>query len=142
MGNKGNGFDPAETLVEEAFKGATLRLGDLKGEDGIITKIGGQNQSLYNRLITADIQNIANEFKTALYGNTDEADNAVSAYMESIELGLDPTPIILQVLARSSGKNHELIRLITQAMSTTTFSTNYQKEKYAERKNRNSPLSA
>lgn len=136
----GNGFDPAETAAEEAFKGARLKLGDLAGEDGILTKSGPVTQSLLHRLVSADLEHIENELKTAAWTNIDEADMAVDAYVECVSLGMDPKPVILQIIARSSGRNRELVRLMVEALTHSTFTTNYQKGRNDSRGGKGSPL--
>jgi hypothetical protein len=135
----GKGFDPAEAALEDAFDGAKLRFNDLGGENGILTHSGPVTQSLLHRIISVDLEHFENELKTADWGSIDEADAAVAALVECIVLGMDPTPIKLQIIARSSGKNRELLKLVTEALNHSTFTTNY-KGKNDSGKGKGSPL--
>ncbi len=123
-----NGHHTEEEIVEEAFKGAHLNLNELKREDGLLTRGGPNYQSLLHRAISAIQKNeeYRQELKTALFANSDEADNAVSALEECFELGLDATPIIDQIIARSAGKNHEMLFKALDTLTHSTFTTNYQ----------------
>lgn len=145
MSKNGDGFDPIEGAAEEAFKGAHLDLADFKREDGILTRGGASYQSLLHRVISAikEDKEYRNELKTALWASSDEADNAVAALDECFELHMDPRPIIDQIIARSSGRNHELLAMALQTLTHTTFTTNYpnQRGKYVRPKGGNtSPL--
>jgi hypothetical protein len=139
-----NGFDPEEEAAENAFKGARVNLSELKRGDGILTVASSNYQSLLHRVISAIGKNedYRNELKVALWSNSDEADDAVAAINECNELGMDPTPIIDQIIARSSGKNHELLSRALEALTHTTFTTNYQNQnRRRNNANKTSPLS-
>jgi hypothetical protein len=136
----GNGFDPADAALEEAFKGARLSINDVNGENGLLTHSGPVSQSLLHRIISVDIKNFENELKTADWGSIEEADLAVAALVECMVLGMDPTPIKWQIIARSSGKNRELIKIVTEAINHSTFTTNYRGSKDDSRHSKGSPL--
>jgi len=124
------------------IKGPTIDVNELKREDGLLTRSSPQYQSLLHRVITAerDNKNYRQELKTALFVSSDEADEAVSALDECFALGMDPTPIIDQIIARSAGKNHDLLYEALRTLTHTTFTTNYQKGRNAKPKN-GSPFS-
>jgi hypothetical protein len=138
-----NGHNPNEVAEREAIKGAVFNLADLKREDGILTRNTQQYQSLLHRLITADHKHVPSEFKTALFRNSDEADDAVAAYIEAKDLGLDVEPVLLQVSARSAGVNLQLVRLIMEGLTHTTWTsaTQQQPQQRGRRERSNTPLS-
>lgn len=140
MSGNGNS-DLEEQALAEAFKGARIGYSQLSGEDGLLTKAGPVTQSLLHRMISADIEHIENELKTANWGSFDEADNAVDAYCECVALGLDPLPVKLTLIARNAGQKGDLRRNILDALTHSTFTTNYQRDKNAARKSKDSPLS-
>lgn len=125
------------------FKGPILDVSALKREDGLLTRTTPQYQSLLHRVISAikDNKDYRQELKTALFATPDEADEAVSALDECFVLGMDPTPIINQIIARSAGKNHDLLYEALRTLTHTTFTTNYQKGKgNVQPRYSNSPL--
>lgn len=111
------------------LKGPVIDVSALKREDGFMTRVSPQYQSLLHRVISAikDNKDYRQELKTALFATSDEADEAVSALDECFALGMDPTPIINQIIARSAGKNHDLLYEALRTLTHTTFTTNYQK---------------
>lgn len=123
------------------IKGPTIDTSDLKREDGLLTRTTPHAQSLLHRAITAigDNKDYRQELKTALFATADEADEAVSALDECFTLGMDPTPIINQIIARSAGQNHDLLYEALRTLTHTTFTTNYQKSK-DNAKSSNSPF--
>ena len=125
------------------IKGPVIDVNDLKREDGLLTKSSPGTQSLLHRVITAigDNKDYRQELKTALFATSDEADEAVSALDECFTLGMDPTPIINQIIARSAGKNHDLLYEALRTLTHTTFTTNYQKGKdNAKNRSSNTPF--
>lgn len=136
-----DGHSIEEEEVEHALEGARLNLKDLKRGDGILTRSSPGSQSLLHRVISAigDNKDYRQELKIASFGSSDEADNAVAALEECFELGMNPTPIIDQIIARSSGLSHDLLYEVLKTLTHTTFTTNYQKGKKSER--RSSPIS-
>lgn len=133
--------NPIDQVVEEQAKGAIINLADLKRGDGILTRSSPSYQSLLHKFSAAikDNTDYRQELKTALWSSTDDADDAVAALWECSELGMDPTPIIDQIIARSAGKSHELLRSLLDGLTHSTFTTNYQGNKNANKKS-NSPL--
>ncbi len=134
---KTNGEGEPEILVE----GATIDLGNLKREDGFLTQQNSQTQSLLHRILTPPASNkdYRQELKMALFQSTDEADLAVSALDECFTLGMDPTPIIDQIIARSAGVNRDLAMSIMNTLTHTTFTTNY-KGKDNDKSRNHSPI--
>jgi hypothetical protein len=135
---KSNGHDPLsasasiDAIVEEKQKGAIINLSDLKRGDGILTRSAPAYQSLLHRALTAisDNQEYRQELKSALWASgVDEADDAVAALNECACLGMDPTPIVDQIIARSAGKAHELLYRTLETLTHSTFTTNYQGNK-------------
>ena len=129
MEQKDNGHE--QDKQGATFKGPVIDVSDLKREDGLLTRSSPNTQSLLHRVITAigDNKDYRQELKTALFATSDEADEAVSALDECFALGMDPTPIINQIIARSAGKNHDLLYEALKTLTHTTFTTNYQKGK-------------
>jgi len=135
-----NGFDPTEQALENAFSGARVHIDDLNGENGLLTHSGPVTQSLLHRFVSADIDHVENEFKTAAWGNLDEADIAVDAYIECLDLGMDPKPVLLQLIARSAGKARELVKLMVEALTHSSFTTNFRNGKNDSGKGQSSAL--
>lgn len=121
---------------EPIIKGPTINLSDKQPLFGRITP---QHQSLLHRVISAikDNSDYRQELKTALFTSSDEADEAVSALDECFALGMDPTPIINQIIARSAGQNHDLLYEALRTLTHTSFTTNYPGNKN-EKRNRKS----
>lgn len=113
---------------DEPTTGAILDLADLKRLPPLIAAGNGQNPSLLHRLISADWSNVADQFLTALFRNSDEADQAVAAYIECKDLGLDPEPVLLQITARSAGMNLQYVRLIMEGLTHSTFNISKGKD--------------
>lgn len=106
-----------------------------RGRDGMLQRAAGGSQGVILRAMTAIEKNkdYRQEIKVANYGSPDEADMAISALDECSVLGMDPTPIIDQILARSAGRNHELLYEALRTITHTTFTTNYRKDKKADK---------
>jgi hypothetical protein len=140
--NDGDGHVEVDADGQPLIKGPLIDLNKLTREDGLLTKMGPQHQSLLHRVISAEKENAnyRQELKVANYGTTDEADDAVSALDECRTLGMDPTPIIDQIMARSSGKNHDLLYEALRTLTHTSFTTNYQKQKNEQRNRKSSPF--
>lgn len=126
------------------IKGPIIDTSELRREDGLLARAGPNTQSLLHRAISAigDNKDYRQELKTALFATSDEADLAVSALDECFTLGMDPTPIINQMIGRSAGHNHDLLYRALDTLTHTSFTTNYQKgdNRFDKRKS-NSPLS-
>jgi hypothetical protein len=143
MDSENDGYTVEEEEVDKAAHSARLDLSKMRREDGLLTRAGPISQSLLHRLITAveDNRSYRQELKIARWSNTDEADDAVAALEECLELGMDPTPIIDQIIARSSGQNHQLLSMVIDGLTHTTFTTNYQKGNRQYGKPKGGPLS-
>lgn len=146
--DNGNGHNEtlSEGLVKNAAQSAQLDLEEIRERGGIFANLGAsQSQSLLHRIITPtrDNKGYRDELKTANWSTPDEADDAVAALEECFELGMDATPIIDQIIARNAGIKHELLRMITETLTHSTFNVNEQKGKYSRGngKQSNSPIS-
>lgn len=147
---EGNGHDGNISLeeevvrdaAEEAFTGARVNLAELKRDDGILTRSQVNTGSLLHRAISAIKGNTdyRDELKVASFVNSDEADEATAAINERITLKLDLTPIVDRIIARSAGRNHELLFKALETLTHSTFTTNYQKDKHGKPKS-SSPIS-
>lgn len=127
----GNGHDVAEKL-KDAVEYAELDIDKIKERGGIFSNRGNtQSQSLLHRVITPAHNNASyrDELKTANFASPDEADEAVAALEECFELGMDPTPIIDQIIARNAGVKYELLRMVTESLTHSTFNINEQRNK-------------
>jgi len=144
----GNGHDPGEIPVREAFKGAVLNLDELKREDGILTipQLGGQGGVLHRAMtaVNKDTE-YRQELKTAFFLSTNEADLVVAAINEAKRYGCSLTPIVDWLVARSSGVHGGRLKAIFETLSHTTFTTNYTgkntKKWWSNDKSKSSPLS-
>ncbi len=126
----GNGDNPEDAAVEEVFKGAVLRLEDLKREDGIITKgLTNAQQGILNRLLTAinKDDDYRQELKTAFFRTPEESDLAIEAINERLMCGVSIQPLVDKVIARSAGVNASRFRALLDAYSHATITTNREK---------------
>lgn len=133
----GNGQAP-----EGSMKGPGIDLSELKKVDGLIGKRVAQNVGVLVRAMTVhSIEEGVQELKLANFQSTDEADEYVSARNECRVLGMDPTPIYEQMVARSAGIKQSYINRIFDAITHLTYTTNYQKgdNRFVKNKN-NSPF--
>jgi len=112
------------------IKGPTIDLNELKKADGLITNRAGQHIGVLVRAMSVHpITENEQELKLAYWGSSDEGDEYVSAMTECEVLGMDPTPIYRQMLARSAGVKQSYIMRIFETITHTTVTTNYQKGK-------------
>jgi hypothetical protein len=114
--------------AEEAAKGALIVLDGLKRGNDIYTP-QQNNTSLLHKVISAilDDKDYRIELKTGNFKDSDEADDATAAIDECLALGMELRPVVDRVIARNSGINHQLLRDALEALTHTTFNTNYQK---------------
>ena len=125
-----NHSGPVDEAIKEIVKnkGATINVDDISRPDGILTQtpVGGQGGVLH-RLLTAIVEDkeYRQELKTAFFLSTQEADKVVAAINERKRYGCSLTPIIDWLLARSAGVHGSRVKDILQALSSTTFNTNY-----------------
>jgi hypothetical protein len=139
-----DGHGESDSPEEIALRGAFLKVEDLKREDGLITRPQQSYQSLLHAVIHAieKNQDYRQELKVALFANSDESDLLVSAIAECHDLGMDETPIIDQMIARSAGKNHDLLYKIFDTLTHSTFTSNVSRDKKrSESRSGSSPLS-
>jgi len=128
----GNGFDPEESAAIEALAGAKYTLEGLRREDGTLAKaaenIGRANVGVLKQAITAVLEDA--KYRQILYlGNfvdRDQARKAVAAIDERRMCGVDIRPV-LDDIAAMCGVNAERLNDVLDAMSHTTFTTNYKK---------------
>ena len=126
---------------EVSFNGAEIDISKMDRGDPILASNTAERQSLLHRILTPPSSNkeYRQELKMALFQSADEADMAVSALDECFTLGMDPTPILDQIIARSAGVNRDLAMSIMNTLTHTSFTTNYQGKN--NDKKSNSPIS-
>ena len=130
----GNGFDPEVTAAKEALQGAHYTLEGLKREDGILAKaaenIGRANIGVLKQAITVERED--EKYRQLLYlgdfADRDQARKAVAAIDERRMCGVDIRPI-LDDIAAMCGVNASRLTEVLDAMSHTTFTSNYKKGK-------------
>lgn len=128
----GNGSGDTEGL------GPVIDLAQLKHTDGLVRARVQQNIGVLVRAMTAHpSKEYQQELKLANFQTPDEADEFVSALDECMRLGMDPTPIYNQMLARSAGVKQSLLNSIFNTLTHTSFTTNYQKDGQKNVQNRN-----
>lgn len=141
----GNGSEPA--------KGVVFDLDKLAREDGVIVKAAlGQDRSnsgVLQRAMTSIVKNedYRQELKTAFFPSPRKQMQMVLALAECEECGIDTTLVIDLLLAMKAGVNGGLQHDIFEALTHTTFSTNYtggNKKRWwnkgEDRNGRNSPI--
>jgi len=137
VNDNGNGHeDPGDVVQKEALKSLFHDVRNIQDSGGLFPSSGkSQYQSLLHRVISAILSNddYRNERKIARWMSLDEPDDAVAALEECFELGMDPTPIIDQIIARSSGPQHELLFKALETLNYSTFTINQE----LRQKNRN-----
>ena len=128
----GNGFDPEKDAAVDALAGAKYTLAGLKRQDGQFAKaaegIGRANIGVLKQALTVELGE--EKYRQILYlGNfvdRDQARKAVAAIDERRMCGVDIRPV-LDDIAAMCGVNAERLGDILDAMSHTTFTTNYRK---------------
>ena len=117
MGEEGSNHNPVETAQQEAFKGAFLKLSELKREDGVMTRGNPSAGGLLNRIMTAEDKDInyRQELKTACWQSPEESDLAIEAINERLMCGVSISPLVDKIVARSAGVNASRIREILWA---------------------------
>lgn len=109
--------------------GPVIDLADLKNRDTLVKAQRQQNIGVLVRAMTAHpSKEYQQELKLANFQSSDEADDFVAALDECMRLGMDPTPIYNQMLARSAGIKQSLLNSIFDALTHTSFTTNYKKD--------------
>jgi hypothetical protein len=147
VGSNGNGHSPTDEAVQEAFEGARLKVEELRRPDGVLTQLdkSGQKGILQQALsaIRKD-EDYRQELKTAYFQTAEEADLAVAAINERLMCGVSIKPIVDMIVARSAGVKGGRLHDIFEALTHTTFSTNYTGGKKwwsnDKPKNKNSPF--
>lgn len=142
----GDGIDTegnGHTDDEGAVRGPAIKLDELKKVDGLLGKRVQQNIGVLVRAMTVHpLSEAAQELKLAYFQSPDEADEFVSAWDECLRLGMDPTPIYYQMVARSAGIKQNFIMRIFDTLTHTTFTTNYQgRDKNFVKNRTNNPFS-
>ncbi len=139
----------------EEVKGAILPLEFLQREDGIIPRAllaqdkGGSGVLHKAMTSITDNKDYRQELKTAYFTSPRKQMQFVLALDEMRECGIDPTIIVDTLLAMKAGLNGGLLHDIFEALTHTTFNTNYQGKQgnrwwnkgESKNGNNNSPLS-
>lgn len=139
-GNGDDGFEPDGIAAKEAMKGATIKLEDLRREDGILAKaaadsVGKAHVGVLKQAITVELEESKRRqiLYLANFVDRDQARKAVAAIGERLMCGVDIDPV-LDDIAAMCGVNSERLHMALDAMSHTTFTTNYQKGKKDDHK--------
>lgn len=126
--NNHNGHDDKERI------GATIPIENLDREDGILARAalsGNRNNSgVLHTLITAiiDTKDYRQELKTANFSSPRKALQAVKAIHSFKACGVPEDEIIDAILALKAGVNMAFVHEILEALTHTTFTTNYRQE--------------
>ncbi len=146
----GNGHDPTDEAAAEAFQGAKLKLDDLRRPESLFSTLdkGGQ-QGILQRAMTppSKDEDYRAELKTGYFRSPEEADLAVAAINERLMCGVSIRPLVDKIIARSAGTNGSRLQAILEALTHTTFTTNYQGKQHwwsgrhnGNSTNKNSPI--
>jgi hypothetical protein len=128
---EGNGHDPDS---DEAIReGAVLPLELLEREDGILARAASSasrnNSGVINKLLTAveASKDYRQELKTGNYSSPRKALEAADAIREAIILGDTEglEQIIDEIIALKAGANSALVHEALEALTHTSFTTNY-----------------
>lgn len=130
--DNGDGFDPEKEAATGALEGARYTLGELKRQDGQFAKaaenIGRANIGVLKQAITVERED--EKYRQLLYlgdfADRDQARKAVAAIDERRMCGVDIRPV-LDDIAAMCGVNAARLTEVLDAMSHTTFTTNYKK---------------
>lgn len=124
---------------KEPIRGAKFKLENLQRPDGIITSaILSQNREGSGVLHTAmtsikDNKDYRQELKTAYFSSDRKQMQMVLALDELKECGIDETLVIDLLLAMKAGIKGGFIHDVFEALTHTTFSTNYGGKKDGNR---------
>jgi len=116
---------------KEPIKGALWDLETLQKEDGIITKAilsqDRSNSGVLQRAMSSIVKNedYRQELKTAYFTSERKQMQWVLALEELEICGIDPTLLINSLIAMKAGLNGGLQHDIFEALTHTTFNTNY-----------------
>lgn len=148
-----NGKKTIEDMAEEkVFEGATIELGDLQRQDGLIAeaidKAQSRNLGVIQTVITAeqDDNNYRQILKRGVWKSTHEMDLAVAALAECEKTNAKQGKKVIldRITARSAGLNGQLISQALEALTHTHFITNSDNQRrrhYDGSTNPASPLS-
>jgi len=130
----GDGGKSIEQMAKEkVFKGATINLSDLKRQDGLlaeaIDKAAGHKDGVIQTFIHAEAEDkdYRQILKHALWKSREEMDKAVNALAVCRMTGaVRATQVLLdRITAHSAGENGQLMHESYEALTHTTFTTNY-----------------
>lgn len=145
--DKSDGHD--ENGDTEIRQGATLSLETLSREDGILARAAqssNKNRSgLLQSLVTSidDSKDYRQELKTANFSSPKKALQAVKAIHSLKACGVPNDEIIDAIIALKAGVNMAFVHEVLEALTHTTFTTNYKQSKNRNSNNAkpNSPIS-
>lgn len=103
-----------------------------KAQSSLMTnRAGNEQQGVLRYTIGSHTnQDYRQELKLSYFASADEADECVAAINECRILGMDPTPIIDQMHARSADTKHGFLRTVYEALTHQSHSiyTNYNRK--------------
>ena len=127
---EGNGHDvDSDEAIRE---GAVLPLEQLERDDGILARAASSanrnSSGVLQRLITAVEQSkeYRQELKTGNYSSPRKALQAADAIHECLECGMSIDQVLDEIIALKAGQNSALLHEVLEALTHTTFTTNYQ----------------
>lgn len=115
---------------EELVGGDPLKEAGREARGALMSNRGNEHQGVLRYTLNAHVnKDYRQELKLCNFGSSDEADDFVAALDECLRLGMSPTPIIDQAIARSAGVKHEFVRSVFDALTHQSHSifTNYNK---------------
>lgn len=120
---------------DEAIReGAVLPLEMLEHEDGILSRAANSanrnGSGVLQKLITAieSSKDYRQELKTGNFTSLKKAQDAAGAISEALELGdaIGLNQIVDEIIAYKAGQNSALLHEVLEALTHTSFTTNYQ----------------
>ena len=138
MGEEDNGDGIVEKMaMEKAFKGGIIDLHELQRRDGLIVegidKAGNHNIGVIQTFVhaEADDKDYRQILKHALWKSREEMDKAVNALAVCRITGATNAMKVLldRITAHSAGIDGQLMHESYEALTHTTFTTNYSKDK-------------
>ena len=139
--HNGNGHN------NEGMKGATIPLELLEREDGILSRAAmsaNRNSSGVLQTLIRSIEETADyrqELKTANFSSAKKALQAVKAIHSLKACGVPQDEIVDAIIALKAGVNMAFVHEIVEAITHTTFTSNFQNSKKGgQNAKSNSPL--
>ena len=128
---EGNGHSDSDS-DEEIRQGAVLPLEALEHEDGFLARaVSSANRNgsgVLQKLITAVemSKEYRQELKTGNYTSPRKALQAADAIHECLDCGMSIDQVLDEIIALKAGQNSALLHEVLEALTHTSFTTNYQ----------------